>query len=757
MGILDIFTGKSSNVTTVKKASNPQMDPYSESGGVSSISHLSRVPLPPRYLKWLAFNIDILAISIQHLKNEIFINGIEIVTEYESICLNEDCEKTFEYATEECDECGHITGKPNWLERKKLEDILRRANELGQPLIDVTRELEEDIEIYDNGLMLTQFEYLLDKTTGAILGMLPKEHKSISPAYLLKKISDFGEIGCEPNGTPVRVCLAHREHITEKMECPRCGWETHPVEFVEHYGKKQNHYIVGEIMHRTKYTATKRMGYSPIYAIWMKLYSLYYLDQQQMKQFQEGRPPKGFMVMNMAQSMLDSLVSKVRDMIRKNPNTIPFLAVETQARKMAEFINVSGTSADQQILEHRDAIRRMVAARYGVMPIFTGDVETSGGLNSQGQELIVTNKAVKRGQDKINEFLAAISRMHNVKGWKFILVAAEEKDELREEQLEQMKVQTATMMTQMGFSVTRGDDGEFEYGDAPENPPSGGSSSPFGGMGDNPFGGGGKSFGGGGAMGGSNKDLFSESKPFEKADTSLKDEKKTLDEIYTTLKKMTKLGKKKGKLTNEDLKKMRTLLETHFQDTSWAALEAFIRKRYLNEIETLEKHFGRNVTALSTFGALSALLTNKENIEAMETLRLDQLLKFDDMFVKASETGEFDATLFKTQLEELTNLSEARIENIVRTTSNKISNTARLNVYREFDDETSKYKLLNPNDHRTEGACKDVMQGQKGGLPLEQLLDLMQEKSQEYFPDFTFDRSHPAMHFNTRSVIVKVK
>lgn len=755
MGIFDMFAGKDKKIIKTKKAPNPQVDPYSESGGVTQMPQLSRYPLPPRYLKWLAFNIDILRTTIQHLKNEIFINGIDIEASYESKCLNPECEKTFEYITEQCDECKQITGTPDWLERKTLEKILHKANDLGQPLIDVFREIEEDLEIYDNGMMLTQFEYMIDNRTGEILGAVPKEHKSLSPVYMIKKISEWGEIGAEPDGTPARICLGHRDKLTSEMKCPLCGWVTHPVEFAEYYGKKMNYYIVGEIMHRTKYTATKKMGYSNIYAVWMKLYALYYLDEQQMKQFQEGRPPKGFMVMNMAQSMLDSLVTKVRDMIRSNPNTIPFLAVETQARKMAEFINVSGTSSDQQLIEHRDAIRRMIASLYGVTPLFTGDIQTSGGMNSEGQQMIVTNKSVKRGQDKINEFGEEVARLHNVKAWTIMLPPAEEKDDLREEQLEQMKVQTASMMVQMGFEVERNDAGDFEFSDTPENPtqqasnsPSWGSQSPSG----PPSGG----FGGSSPS----SNLFSESQPFEKADKMIEEEDKTLDAIYKELKGILKVKKKK--LTQADLKKMRELLLTHFQDISWAKLEKFIHKQYMNEIDKLEIDFGRNVTQAATLGIITGLLTSEENKEAMEKLWIDQNLKFDEIVQEASKDGAFDPLVFKKQLKELTNFSESRINNIVRTTSNKISNSARMRVYAEFDDEKARYKLITVHDKRRCSYCENVekrvkKEGKGKGLPLNTLLNIMEEESNAgYAPDWKFSRELPSMHWQTRSVIQRM-
>jgi len=474
----------------------------------------------------------------------------------------------------------------------------------------------------------------------------------------------------------------------------------------------------------------------------MKLYSLYYLDKQQMKQFQEGRPPKGFMVMNMAQSMLDGLMSKVRDMLRVNPNQIPFLAIETQARKMAEFINVSGTSSDQQILEHRDAIRRMIGALYGVMPVFTGDIQTSSGLNSEGQQMVVTNKAVKRGQDKLNEILYEVSLMYEADGWSIVVAPAEEKDELREIQLKLQKTQNANMMVGMGFSVSIGDDGEFEFSETPENPPT--SQRTFGSSPDTP------SFG--------DTPLFSESKSFEKSDKTLQEEDETLDGIYKELKETLKLENKK-KITQGDLKKMRELLATKFSDISWKKLESFIHKQYMNEVELIEKRFGRNVTTLAALGAVAGLISTPENQDAMEELRQEQLIKFDEIVQKSSEEGYFDPLKFKKMLKELTDYSEARINNIVRTTSNKISNSARLNAYKEFDEKgEARYKLVTVHDNRRCQWCANVEKRVgKRGLPLNELLDIMEEESNAgYAPDWTFDRDSPTMHWQTRSVIEMV-
>ena len=487
MGLFDFLSGGAKNTGTsgmVKAPAslNPQTDPYSESGGVVTKTILSRFPLPPRYLKFLAFNVDILRIAIQHLKNEIFITGIEIEEAYDVKCTNPDCEKKFEYTAKTCDVCGSEVTQPLWAERKNLEKIYSRINSLGQSLPEVIKEFEENLEIYDNGMLYVKQEYTINKTDGSIIGRIPQETMSVSPVNFEKNLSDTGIIGAALDGTPIRICLRHRESTTPSMTCKidGCGWKTYPVEFTETFGKSRNHYIPGEIIHKTKYTSTKRMGYSPIYAIWKKLFALWYLDEQQMKQFQEGRPPKGFLVLNMGQSLLDSLIKKVKNILRENPNTIPFLAVEAQGKKMAEFINVSGTSSDQQLLEHRDAIRRMVAALYGVMPIFSGDISTGGGLNNESQQVVVTNDAVKRGQELLNSTMVELLSLYGIDGWLAVIQPNEEKDEMRELQIEQMKIQNAQVLQSMGFDISTNEQGEFEHSEKPVREPTGTKSGGFG-------------------------------------------------------------------------------------------------------------------------------------------------------------------------------------------------------------------------------------------------------------------------------------
>lgn len=477
MGFLDILlnTNIKKEIKQLKKQ-NAELRSYyldPRTGTTNTQNRILHSFISACDVRLLSNSCGILATAIDHLITETFRNGIVEVPIYQRKCINPNCGKEFNYTEKLCDECLTKTSPPPYQELKILKEKRNSLNENEQSIYALAHSLERDLDEQDNAFLFYRKSYTVNKK-GEILAEHLEEILRQDPLNMELIIDDRGNFGKNEDGTEVRICLEHRNKTTTEKFCELCGKTTYKAAY-KTINKDPQYFLKREITHRTKYVKGLTMGYSPIYSIAKKAMALQHLDDIIYKSYKEQRPPKGFMVFNIAHDALEKVKAEIVSMLKQNPNAIPMIAAggngiggQTNTGRLAEFINSMGTSQDQQLVEHRDSLRRMIAARYGVMPLFTGDIATSSGLNTESQQTVVSNKAVERAQKELNEgFLTDISKALGAESFRYQLSPATEKDDMKELQIENMKIQNAQMMQAMGFEVERDTAGEFNFSGEP--------------------------------------------------------------------------------------------------------------------------------------------------------------------------------------------------------------------------------------------------------------------------------------------------
>ena len=110
------------------------------------------------------------------------------------------------------------------------------------------------------------------------------------------------------------------------------------------------------------------------------------------------------------------------------------------------------TLEEMQYIAVRDEIRNRMAAFYGVSSIFMVDNGKSGGLNNEGLQILVTNRAVEFGQKVYTQVLfPRLLRQMNVEDWKLTLYPNEEEDEITRLRRDEQELNVAQRMAQLGF------------------------------------------------------------------------------------------------------------------------------------------------------------------------------------------------------------------------------------------------------------------------------------------------------------------
>jgi DNA-directed RNA polymerase subunit RPC12/RpoP len=470
-------------------------------------------PFPMAMIVELAKTVDAVRIPIDTLNREMFKNGFEIIERYKYKC--DDCGKDFEYppkgkdkpdkegSKEEtevgklsnnsvqemqedsmvCDTCGsNNIVKPEPKNRKRLEQLMTRpVNNNEQTLEEVSRQLEQDLEIFDMSFLLTSPTYDINDKTGESKIKEYTEYVRIDPPSIAFIVDADGRLGYNDTGSRVMICPdpAHRkENIMYTPEgtdalCHICGAKGIPAWFEVNtvYGlgvptPKRVVYAKGEIIWKVgKYSPGMLYGYSPIYTIWSKAMSLSHMDEYIRKYFDKMRPPRGMLILaSRNYETFKKSWDAVQQKALEDPYAIQPLLVESDksspSGKMAQWLDFTGSLKELEFTEIRRELRMIIGALYGVLPLYFGELPT--GWSQEGLQVTITNRAVKWGQDTLYKaFFRKISEQLGIMDWDIKLREGEETDKLRDLQIQGVEIENMKAYQGLGFEITRDAVGEF--------------------------------------------------------------------------------------------------------------------------------------------------------------------------------------------------------------------------------------------------------------------------------------------------------
>ena len=444
----------------------PLLDPRQSVGDDQIL--IPMVPMPMDIIYDVANFSDVLRTIHQNLRKEIFRLGYEIKENFSSKCI--DCGKEFKSSTEQCDECnGSNLRDPDVEQKKLLVKYAKSVNDNQQDITNVSEELNDDLETIDDAYLLCTKDYYWDNE-GKLLGAIPVEFLRMDPRWVRLIADKTGRPGRNQNGDYIMMCLEHRNEIhPNATACPNCGRETFPAYYrSEEPEGAYIYYTKNEICHKSKYNPSLTYGLSVIYAVWPKVVTLMNMDMYMKAYYTKQRPPKGMLFVNTPN--MDSLEKAwvwATDQWKKNPHQIPPIAIEQSAGAKGNhvtFVDLMKTLDEMQYTETRNEMRRQIGAIYGVMPIFQADLSTSGGLNNEGLQITVTNRAVRDGQGLYNEgYYPWFADQLGVTDYHIELYPNEEQDRMANEELKGKQIDNAMKMQNMGYDVTLNEDEEFEF------------------------------------------------------------------------------------------------------------------------------------------------------------------------------------------------------------------------------------------------------------------------------------------------------
>ncbi|MCK5609011.1 hypothetical protein KAR91_44465 [Candidatus Pacearchaeota archaeon] len=430
----------------------------------------TRVPeMQLQYLYNLADSNRTLKFTIKTLRDEIFRSGFEWKEKFACKCL--ECDAEYEYKTLKC-RCGSENFiEPNLDHIKEFDRFMEKCNPT-QSLKDVFKQMSLDYDTVDEGWIICKKKYLLFEgdpeadNYGDIAGSTPIEISRGDPLTMRYVIDEYDRPGGD-----IWICLVHRdiEQKKEDKKCKECGRNLHQAiaAALGIYSKEDDlFYIEGEVYHNSKHNPTELYSkIPPVMECYFEVFSLIWAAYN-IKNYYENDWMAGFFTMNTdnPDDAFNFWERVKADLLgnRYNPIMLPFSSKD--GRGKVEFHSVSDIFKESNHQAFRDGMERAVATHYGVANVFRGDASTGIGLSNEGMQLKVTDRACDVSQGVFHDgpipFLMA---QFHITDYVLQIKPVAEKDEAAEVQLDTMKANYAKSMMGMGYVGTRNPQGDWDF------------------------------------------------------------------------------------------------------------------------------------------------------------------------------------------------------------------------------------------------------------------------------------------------------
>ena len=399
---------------------------------------------------------------ITQLKQEVYRRGYTWEKAFEARCNN--CGKEHNRPVQECSRCGSTDLRtPDMKQLQYAEKFLEGyVNSSEQLFIDVLKELEDDLNIMDDAYIVMVKEYFLDGN-GKIRMHRIKEIYRGDPVTMFIYADEDGV-----KGNKGFTCVHHRDVISTEPHdnCETCGSPLMPIHYVNRAKGDEQYFLEGEVLHFSKYSPSRLYGFSPVITLYNHIMTLIAMENYVNSAYTKSRMPRGLLaVQTRNMDSMRAFWRGVKEKMEADPHFIPVMGIEAEGGKGAvEWIKFMDSLKEMDYISVKDDLRDRISAFYGVSKVFMADNTTSGGLNNEGMQILVTNRAVQMAQNVYNEYVFPyLVKQFGITDWKLKLPPSEEEDEIAGLRKKEIEVNIAASIKNLGFEVDMDEDGNFTY------------------------------------------------------------------------------------------------------------------------------------------------------------------------------------------------------------------------------------------------------------------------------------------------------
>jgi len=411
----------------------------------------------------------ILRTCIAQLKNEVFRRGYIWEPKFDTKCV--DCGKEHARPVEQCVSCDSINlRKPDETQLSYAKKLFGDyVNNCEQLFIDVLRELEDDLNIMDDAYIILVKEYFTDGNGNIKMHKIKEIYRG-DPATLHIYADENGERGVDGF-----TDLNDRNFLSDNpYEChPDTGKPLYPVHYVNKVHGEDQYFIQGEVLHFSKYSPSRLYGNSPVVTLFNHITTLIAMENYVNSAYTKSRMPRGLLaVQTRNMDSMRNFWRGVKEKMESDPHFIPVMGIEAEGGKgSVEWVKFMDSLKEMDYISVKEDLRDRICAFYGVSKIFMADNSTSGGLNNEGMQILVTNRAVEMGQNVYNNYVFPfLTKQLGIVEWELKLPPSEEEDEIAVLRKREIEVNIAGQVKNLGFEVDMDENGQFIFKKPPPPP-----------------------------------------------------------------------------------------------------------------------------------------------------------------------------------------------------------------------------------------------------------------------------------------------
>lgn len=386
--------------------------------------------------------------------------------------------------------------EPSKEQKTRIQDLMESVNKEGQSLRELMQLLEDDQSRLGVSAMIVQWEYTVATQdtpafdAGEIIFEQPDELVRGDPKRIVPVVDEDGRIGGY-----WWTCPIHREKGVEKHGgfCEECGAELREVYYVEkeHARAKQiaKYYFEDEVITWARHFPRLHGldGLSPMHLIWLKQSILHWMDVYGAAFYdpQSDRYPNKMMVVHTTNpETWEKNFQRAEDDAKENPYSQQVMvneySSESQSTPELQVIDLMSEELLGQDEQLKKAFKQDIRQIYGVTNIFDSETSDAGGLNNEGLQMEVTDRAISSAmKDTTSGALVPLERTLGMTDWTLSFVPSQTTDIDRTHK----EVMAGADAVRAGLDASWEDgtldisDGEFEM---PEQPGAGGEAGGLG-------------------------------------------------------------------------------------------------------------------------------------------------------------------------------------------------------------------------------------------------------------------------------------
>jgi len=429
-------------------------------------------------MDWYKSEVSVLSTVIQRSTTELFRYGLTLKPKFAFKC--EDCGYEAQNVVESCPHCGSTRlrepdpTQKEYFKRPNGKSFIEEANDNGQSLKDVLRAYAESQYQNNQAYTICVTGDIYDKKDGHLVRAYPLEFICEDPKFVKYLYDETGK-----PGTTYAFIREDRHFLINLDQNPDAlndytaeGKELYPAHWQvgSNYGGTGKFWLYGpeEVYQDHWFRPSLIYGIPIWYDIEDDLQTYHFIEKHNLKKYKYGYVRKMVILPGFNEEDVEDITKGIRDILATNDNSIPIICTPPQLPGTAEMKAQTlelGTESSADLMAIKDDIRDRICAHAGVPNLFAGDVEASGGMNNESQQITIFDRFLVDKLDYVDRQCKWIlGWFPQITDWELCVNRPSKASSDAKQFMDE--IQKAQMMKQLGFDVYL-KDGKFYFSEEP--------------------------------------------------------------------------------------------------------------------------------------------------------------------------------------------------------------------------------------------------------------------------------------------------